>query len=151
MASFALVADIGSLAYKLLMYRLIVSMAVVLLTACSAAAPDASTMCNLPRGFRGWQGASVRWQGILLDATPHGMALIATDCQRRGITIRSLPDVPSVKAALRRGWREQGIIEIDLKGKITTDRLLLVTAIHSVVFRRMSENQETAFWKSKGF
>jgi hypothetical protein len=133
------------------MDRRMTSMAVLLLTACSAAAPEALSMCNLPRSLGGWQGASVRWHGVLLDATPHGMSLVAIDCQRRGIPIRTIPNVPKVEAALRRGWRERGVIEVDLTGKITADRDLIVTAVHSVVFRRMSDDQVKAFWTSKGF
>ena len=126
-------------------------MAALLLTACSAAAPDASSICKIPRSLGGWRGASVRWQGVLLDATPHGMALIAIDCRRRGITIGSMPDVPMVNAAVSRAWREPGLIRIDVTGKITSERKLLATTVHSVVFQSMSDDQETAFWRSKGW
>jgi hypothetical protein len=108
-------------------------------------------MCNLPRTFGGWQGSTVRWHGVLLDATPHGMSLVETDCERRGVQIASLPEDPRLKLALRRGWRETGLVEVDLTGKITTDAMLSVSVIHSVVFRRMSEQEVKNFWTSLGF
>ena len=133
------------------MDRRITLMANLSLAACNAAAPDASSMCNLPRTFGGWQGSTVRWHGVLLDATPHGMALIATDCQRRGIALASKPTDQRVVLALRRKCRESGIVEVDLTGKITTDAMLDVGVIHSVGFQRMSEQEERHFWTSQGF
>lgn len=132
------------------MARSIVFSAALLLGACGAIAPAPPSMCGLPRSFGGWQGASVRWQGILLDSTPHGMTLIAGECQRRGITIGSLPELPMVQRAIEDGRRGPGVIHVDVAGKISSERLLLVDRVHSITFDRMSEAEETAFWRSKG-
>ena len=79
------------------------------------------------------------------------MTLIAGECRRRGITIGSLPKSPSVQSAIQDGCRGPGVIRVDVTGKITSERLLSVSAVHSIAFERMSEAEETAFWRSKGF
>jgi hypothetical protein len=108
-------------------------------------------MCDLPRSFATWQNTPVRWQGILIDATPHGLALIAEDCRRRGITIKQWPSDKALNKVVLRTWREPGIIRVDVSGRITQDGQLAVSKVHRIEFEPMSAQQEMEFWRSTGF
>lgn len=137
------------------MIRITAAATFLLIMGCNAAREAPNSMCDVPRNFAGWQNTPVRWQGILLDASPHGLSLIAENCQRRGINIQRLPDSAPDEAALnqvlRRGWREPGIIRVDVSGRITSGRTLAVSKVHRVQFEPMNEQQRHEFWRSKGF
>lgn len=136
------------------MLRFITLVGLLLTVGCAASREPPKSMCDLPKSFSNWENTRVRWQGILLDASPHGMMLVAHDCQRRGIKVerwvggnadRQLADV------IRQSWREPGVIRVDVTGWITGDGQLAVDRVHQLKFQPMSEQQEKVFWRSKGF
>jgi hypothetical protein len=109
-------------------------------------------MCQIPRGFPGWWGTSVRWKGILIGTFEHGFALVSTECSRRGIAImfgnRRLSD--QFYSALYHPGISSELIEADFTGKITR-RGLLINEIHSLRTRRISDEEENALFKALGF
>lgn len=136
------------------MVRVATALTPLLMIAC--AAPEApKSLCDLPRSLATWERTPVRWQGVLLHTGNHGMAFVADDCRRRGITIKQWPENAPDEAALnqvaRQRWRQPGIIRVDVSGRITSDRALAVSEVHRIQFERMSEQEETAFWRSTGF
>lgn len=149
------IADISCSRHTDWMLRIITIAGFLVTMGCSAAHEAPKSLCDLPRSLATWQNTPVRWQGILLDATPHGLTLIADDCRRRGINIKEWSENPSHEAALnqvtRRGWRESGIIRVDLSGRITQDGQLAVSDVHRIQFEPMTDQQETTFWRSIGF
>jgi hypothetical protein len=108
-------------------------------------------MCDVPKSLAGWENRAVRWRGVLLDADPHGLTLIAEDCRRRGITIQQWPSDSALARVRERSWREPGVIRVDVSGLITSARVLSVSQVHSIEFQPMSAQQKKEWWRSKGF
>ena len=73
------------------MFRIVALAGLLLITGCNAHREPPQSMCDFPRSFATWKNTDVRWQGILLNATPHGMMILAVDCQKRGIAIERWP------------------------------------------------------------
>ena len=118
---------------------------------CDASHETPKSMCDLPRSFAGWQNTPIRWQGILLDATPHGMMLVAADCQRRSIDIERWPEDQALAQVVQESWHEPGILRVDVSGRITGERGLAIFEVHRIDFEPMSEQERSEFWRSIGF
>lgn len=128
------------------MVRLLLVVLLGSASACAGPAPISTDMCEAPRNYGGWQGVEVRWKGAVLDASPHGMGLVATGCKSTGILIANLP--PVVATALERARGKTGITHIEVEGKITPDRSLRINNVRSIEFEAMSEAERASFWQS---
>ena len=134
------------------MFRIVALAGLLLITGCNAHREPPQSMCDFPRSFATWKNTDVRWQGILLNATPHGMMILAVDCQKRGIAIERWPVAADMALGQvsRQNARESGVIRVDVSGRITADKMLAVSKVHRLEFEPMTEQQETEFWRSIG-
>lgn len=146
------IADVVPSRHSDTVFRIVALAGLLLITGCNGHREPPKSMCDLPRSFATWEHTDVRWQGILLNATPHGMMLRAEDCQRRGIQIERWPvDADDALGRLtRQNARESGVIRVDVSGRITAGRMLAVSKVHRIELEPMSEQQETEFWRSIG-
>ena len=103
----------------------------LLTLSCSGSAPEPRSLCDVPRNLAGWEGATVRWKGILIGTREHGYGLMAEECRRRGINL-GLPADERVRDELGALFstfetRPAGSLRVDLSGKIVGERLIVQT------------------------
>lgn len=128
----------------------------LILASCSQPAPRPKSVCDLPSNVASWSGATVRWKGPVVGTFHHGFAMIAEDCQRRGISLdgwETAPGGEELDAALRQYISRPGLVRADVTGKIldNDDRHLWITHVHGIDFRPMTDAQEEAYWRSRVF
>ena len=121
------------------------------LMSCSAPAPEAKSLCQLPKNLAGWAGSHVRWSGIVIMGA-HRTVLVAEGCQRRGIPLdwRSARVEKLFEEVEQKSWRASGFIKADISGKITPNRLI-VSEVHHLTLMPMSFETKTHHMKSLGF
>ena len=97
----------------------------LILAGCTAQTPNQHSLCDLPRGFPGWSGQDVRWQGLIVDASPHGLAFISEDCRRRGAPIRAFSRAAEAQYRTFRINRNSIWVRADLTAKIAGQSLIV--------------------------
>ena len=124
----------------------------VLLSACGfvSSGPPAS-ICDtkLPASNR-WDGAIVRWRGVVVSAEPHGMFFAGECGARRGIPIVSLPPGPAanaLEASANVNRFRPGAMRAVVTAKIVR-RGLKVTKIEQFQFTPMTDDQNRRFWRN---
>ncbi|HWK35268.1 hypothetical protein [Sphingomonas sp.] len=120
---------------------------------CGNPAPPSDSLCDLPKILIGWSGKEIRWTGTVVGTSEHGHILIADKCRRRAIPLSDWRFTPSgalLTEALRKKWRQPGLVKVELSGKIT-ERDLLVSRIYRARFIPMSSQAEHNYFHSRGF
>lgn len=131
------------------MRRTLIVAGLLLFIACNPKRDAPKSLCELPRSMVGWERTQVRWEGVILDASPHGILFIAEDCQGRGLQLADWPQDIALTDALRR--RELGLVRVRLSGEITDDGFLSISKVHAVTFQPMTEEEHHEYFRSKGF
>ena len=128
-----------------------VALLLLFTAACRAPYDKPNSICDLPRGARGWSGTEVRWKGAMVGTFQHGFALVTEECARRGMSLGSW-DSAELDQALRAKSKEPGVLRVDVSAKIVGERpRLRITEVHRISFQPLSYEQEEAYWRSKGF
>lgn len=76
----------------------------------------------------------------------HGFSLYAKDCPKRRISVDGWPKDSALRAALWEHSAEQGVMHVEVSGRITTDHELAITDVHKFSFEPMSDNQMAVWW-----
>jgi hypothetical protein len=120
----------------------------LLTLSCTAPAPTAKSLCDLPIGLPGWSGTDVQWRGLLLAAR-HGTSFIAQDCRRRGVQIVGFSD-PAQEQMIDLALHPRGTdwFEADIRAKIV-DRGLYIQSIDKL--RPIDEEEGIRRSKRLGF
>jgi hypothetical protein len=99
------------------------------LAACNAPTPRQDSLCDLPRGFVGWSGHNVRWRGLIVDASPHGLGFVSEDCHRRGAAIKDISSGAEADYRAFQRSRKTSWVRVELSAKLT-DNGLIITKFH---------------------
>lgn len=127
----------------------------IALTACgpSRTSVPRSICDTTPESISKSADSSIRWQGLLINATPHGIIFVGECKQRRGIRIVDFPDGPmagELVGASQQTMFKPGVLRVDLTRTIVKQRGLIVTQVHGFTFQAMTENQDRQFKDSIG-
>ena len=117
------------------------------ITGCSATHGQPKSICDVPTSA-GWSGTEVRWHGVVVGEPHHGFALIAEDCQRRGIALDGFGDSALGKAINDSGFKT-GLLRASVSGKIVGREVsyrLLISNVHRVAFEPMNEAAYYEYW-----
>jgi|EndMetStandDraft_9_1072997.scaffolds.fasta_scaffold00034_12 hypothetical protein len=147
----ALCAPFGH-AYAIAVKKYIALLIATMMASCAAPVPAPSDLCEMPKHLASWNGADVRWSGIIIGTFDHGFILVTEKCRHRGIPLdwRSDEAGHALEAPIRREWTEAGIIRASLSGRIAGQRLL-VTKVHHVALFPMNEGAEREHMRALGF
>ena len=107
-------------------------------------------ICDMPPGFRSWNGAEVSWSGFVVGEPHHGYAL-ACESHRGGIRLDWNDNTVGrerFEDALERTLFRPGVLRIKVDGRlgIYDDRpILRIEAVRRMTFTAMSEAEMRNF------
>jgi len=135
--------------------RLSMILGLLLAASCSAPSIPPKSLCDLPRSLRTWEHTQVRWRGAIIGGFNHGFSLIAEDCPRRGIVVADwpehTPDGRALQQELEKRFAERGVLRVEVSGRVTSDRTLIITKVHHFDFQPMTEAEDAAWWRTIRF
>jgi hypothetical protein len=145
------VADIPVIVQSMFMKRGTALLMALCLSGCaSQVAPP--PLCDMPRGFRTWQGAEVEWAGIILGESHHGFALA---CETKLLIAglewdENTKGVQSLEAALHAAETRRGLLHVRVAGRLTLPErgpVLMLTAVRSASFQPMDKHELKRFFE----
>jgi hypothetical protein len=133
------------------MMRIVVlGVAIVLLNGCAARIP-VPDLCDMPPGFRSWNGARVSWSGLVMGGYHHGFALIC-ERHRGGVGLdwdETTVGSSQFEQAIRRTLDSPSLLKVRVEGRLmrNDDQVTIrATAITDIRVTPMSENDWYDFW-----